>query len=237
MQTIIHFFSDQNQGKSALVLAQVLKKFLAAAKSNGLEAQILHKKLGQENNSVLEAFVSVSTQGQSAFLKSWIGTIRWVGKSGAKLSSAIQMTKETSWLVGSRLWSHALPEAFQLADVQYQTMRSSGAGGQHVNKVSTAVRAIHLPTSIQVSVSDSRSQHKNKALALERLEKKVSAYFAQALVEQLKKENKAPSILNASKVVKTFRGTDFRKESPKKPIKRERQRSKIDLKRLHNDND
>jgi peptide chain release factor len=237
MQTIIHFFSDKHQSKSALVLAQVLKKFLSAAKANGFEAQMIHKILGQENNSVLDAFVAVPSQANASFLKNWIGTIRWIGKSDSKLSASIKITKETNWFVGSRIWSKLQADSFNPNDVEYQAMRSSGAGGQHVNKVSTAVRAIHVPTCIQVSASDSRSQHKNKALALERLEQKVIEHFAQTLLETLKKENNLPSILNTSKVVKTLRGTDFKKESQKKPIKKERQRSKIDLKRLHNDND
>ncbi|MEO6872757.1 MAG: peptide chain release factor-like protein [Chthoniobacterales bacterium] len=47
--------------------------------------------------------------------------------------------------------------------------RSSGPGGQHVNKVSTAVTLKHTPTGVSVTVQDSRSQARNRALALERL--------------------------------------------------------------------
>jgi peptide chain release factor len=47
--------------------------------------------------------------------------------------------------------------------------RSSGAGGQHVNKVSTAVTLKHSPSGVSVTVQDSRSQSRNRALALERL--------------------------------------------------------------------
>jgi peptide chain release factor len=237
MQTILHFFSDSSQRQSALVLAQVLKKFLLAAKTNGCDAQVLHKTLGNENNSLLDAYVSITMDAHSPFLKNWMGTIRWIGKSNAKTAALSKVAKETHWFVGLRLWPHALPATFDLGDVQIQTMRSSGAGGQHVNKVSTAVRAIHIPTNIQVSASDSRSQSKNKALALERLEQKVQESQLQELIERLKKENAAKLVLHPSKVVKTFRGTDFKKESTKKPIKKERQRSKIDIKRLYNDND
>lgn len=47
--------------------------------------------------------------------------------------------------------------------------RSSGPGGQHVNKVSTACTIRHVPTGVSVTASDSRSQHTNRRLALERL--------------------------------------------------------------------
>ena len=61
-----------------------------------------------------------------------------------------------------------------LNDVRFQTMRGSGPGGQHRNKVATAVRAIHIPTGITVIATEHRSQHRNKQLALERLQNRLS---------------------------------------------------------------
>jgi peptide chain release factor len=55
------------------------------------------------------------------------------------------------------------------ADLEETFARSSGPGGQHVNKVSTAVTLKHLPSGTAVTVQDSRSQARNRALALERL--------------------------------------------------------------------
>jgi protein subunit release factor B len=55
------------------------------------------------------------------------------------------------------------------ADLKESFARSSGPGGQHVNKVSTAVTLRHPPSGISVTVQDSRSQARNRQLALERL--------------------------------------------------------------------
>lgn len=55
----------------------------------------------------------------------------------------------------------------------FQTIRSSGNGGQNVNKVNSAVRVTHLPTKIQVVAMDSRSQLENKKIAVERLKLKI----------------------------------------------------------------
>lgn len=55
------------------------------------------------------------------------------------------------------------------ADLRIVCTRSSGPGGQHVNKVSTCVTITHLPSGTAVTASDSRSQHTNRHLALERL--------------------------------------------------------------------
>jgi peptide chain release factor len=59
-------------------------------------------------------------------------------------------------------------------DLQESFARSSGPGGQHVNKVSTAVTLTHLPTGVSVCVSDSRSQSMNRKLARERLAEKLA---------------------------------------------------------------
>ena len=68
-----------------------------------------------------------------------------------------------------------LPESDEelLRECEVDTFRSSGPGGQHVNKTESAVRLRHLPSGVVVTSQQERSQHRNKALCLEKLRAKV----------------------------------------------------------------
>jgi len=68
-----------------------------------------------------------------------------------------------------------LPESDDdlLRECEVDTFRSSGPGGQHVNKTESAVRLQHLPSGVVVTSQQERSQHRNKAICLEKLRAKV----------------------------------------------------------------
>jgi protein subunit release factor A len=69
---------------------------------------------------------------------------------------------------------HAGAVKVRADDVRVDLFRSSGAGGQHRNKVESAVRLTHLPTGIVVTATEERSQHQNRAVAWERLSERLA---------------------------------------------------------------
>jgi len=71
----------------------------------------------------------------------------------------------------------SLPEDDEalLADCRVETFRAGGPGGQHQNKTESGVRLTHIPTGISVTARDSRSQHRNRRIAIARLREALEA--------------------------------------------------------------
>ena len=100
-------------------------------------------------------------------------------ESGGHRVQRVPSTESQGRVHTSAVTVAVMPEADELdvvidnKDIRKDTFRSSGAGGQHVNKTDSAVRLTHLPTGIVVECQDERSQHKNKARAMSLLKSRM----------------------------------------------------------------
>ena len=229
MERIIQITAGRGPAECTWVVAQVLKKVLDEAQELGLKTILLQREVGEENGTVETATISLKGEFAGTFANSWIGTIQWIGQSQFR-----KMHKRKNWFIGIFEVEGQKDTSISENDIQYQAMRSSGAGGQHVNKVSSAIRATHIPTGIAVVSMDSRSQHQNKKLATERLLKKLEDETLQQLKSHVGKQWENQLNIQRGNSIRVFTGSDFKKNKVEKGYKGTRQKLKNDLRNENN---
>ncbi|CAL2077980.1 peptide chain release factor H [Tenacibaculum sp. 190524A05c] len=225
----IQFTAGRGPAECTWVVAKVLKTFIKNSSNAGISYTILHQEKGVENGTVQSVSLQLKGQNLTLFLKDWLGTIQWIGKSTFR-----KYHKRKNWFIGCfELKDLKTLEVFE-RDIEFQAIRSSGPGGQHVNKVSSAVRAKHIPTGVQVLVSESRSQHQNKKLAIHRLKEQLANYNIQQLQKNIQDEWENHLNLERGNPVQIFTGTDFKIQKKKKNYKSKRGQLKSDLRKEFN---
>ena len=123
----------------------------------------------EEHKSESGCFMSITFGSENeipqSIIDQWEGTVQWRSTKNPFRPGH----KRSNWFVGVHFIDPLTLPSISDLDIEYETCRSGGKGGQNVNKVESAVRAIHRPTGIAVRCSDERSQFQNKARARERL--------------------------------------------------------------------
>lgn len=206
MKSWLHITAGRGPHECNWVVLQVLKELEREGEAEGLRVRLLDGQEDEETNTLRSALLSVQGEGVEAFLRGWCGTVQWIGKSPYRPNH-----RRKNWFVGVERLEEPTEIPWSAQELRVETMRSSGPGGQHANKVESAVRVTHIPTGLQASAQEERSQVQNRKLALARLAKLFAQQHEEAEKEASQERWTQHNQLVRGNPIRIYKGPRFKR--------------------------
>jgi peptide chain release factor len=165
-------------------------------------------------NCLHHVISALEGDNENSIVNNWVGSMLWVCPSPFRKNHKRKNWYFLGQIIGSES-SNSNAElngaaAISLKDIDFSFCRASGAGGQHVNKTDSAVRAVHKPSGIQVRVETERSQHGNKRIAIKLLEYKLKQQDEEISKGENKDTWSLHQGLERGNSMRTFNGINFK---------------------------
>jgi len=196
---IIQITSGRGPIECCRVVTLVNELILKDCKTLNIESSVAEINPAEIKGTLLSVTLLMKGDDLSRLVNQWKGTVQWIAPSPYR-----KFHKRKNWFVGVEVFELPRHEKWDLSQVRFETARASGPGGQNVNKVETAVRAIHIPTGVQVLAMDTNSQLQNKKLAIERLEVKLKTTAAEKEMKSRKEQWDEHNSLQRGNPIKTI---------------------------------
>ena len=199
---LLQLSAAQGPAECCLAVAKALLRLQREAEPLDVEVAIVEREPGPEAGTWRSVLLELEGAAAEELAARWCGTVLWVCPSPYR-----PVYPRKNWFIGVTRFEP--PAQVPDGDIHFETARSSGPGGQHVNTTDSAVRATHAATGISVRVQSGRSQHANKQLALRLIAHKLKQRETAAAGELIARRRMAHHEVERGRPVRTFRGERF----------------------------
>ncbi|HHR5860199.1 TPA: peptide chain release factor H [Providencia alcalifaciens] len=198
---LLQFSSAQGPEECCIAVENAFACFVKEAALLKVNTELLESCPSKQGlKSVLIALDGIHAEKMA---ERWSGTIQWQCQSPLR-----PRHKRKNWFISVIMFTPIQP--LENSEIEYEFTQSQGAGGQHVNKTCSAVRAKHVATGISVKVQSERSQHANKKLAKELIHWKLCEYQSQRLNTLDKQRHLSHYQIERGNAALIFTGKEFK---------------------------
>jgi peptide chain release factor len=201
----IQISSGKGPDECELAVSLFLESYRNECRRNEIKTNVIDAVPGNVSGNLKSLLLSLECQENEEINEIISGTVLWICTSPYRPNH-----KRKNWFINIEVFTNPDKLYFSEKDVRFESMRSSGPGGQNVNKVETAVRALHLPTGLTVTASEERSQYMNKKLALSRLSNLIKAKNEEDFSNHKKIMWEQHNTLERGNPFRVYEGKEFR---------------------------
>ena len=206
---LLQLSAGQGPDECARAVALALGKIQQDCHRAGVRLAIVESQPGKQKHCYQSLILSLEGDASASVVERWSGNFVWICQSPFRIGH-----KRKNWFFsGQRIDAELEKSELNEKDITFTSCRASGAGGQHVNKTNSAVRAEHSLSGLSVRVETERSQHANKKLALQLLAHKLAEQEKEGISLQNAKRRMAHHQLERGNPQRVFRGEKFNSDN------------------------
>ncbi|HHQ6545125.1 TPA: peptide chain release factor H [Serratia fonticola] len=199
---LLQISAAQGPDECCLAVSLALRQLHKEAQAMQVELHEVEREEGRLPGTLRSVLLTLNGEAAEPLAAKWCGTLQWICESPWRTGRS-----RKNWFIGAARFSPAaVPKE---SEIRFETLKSSGPGGQHVNKTESAIRATHIASGISVKVQTERSQHANKRLAYLLIAHRLEQLEQQQLDEQRAERRMFHHQIVRGSPVRVFKGESF----------------------------